>query len=410
MNTRLRIKHFGPIQEGFTDTNGWLEINKLTILIGNQGSGKSTVAKVFSTLSWLEKALVRGQFKERGTNVEKLKELFTYQNIEDYFKPNSLIEYEGSAYYIYYSNQQLSISKSEKNGYHFPKIMYIPSERNLVSTVTNVRKLEGLPQTLYTFADEYFKAADYSKSSIDIPLNNIKFDYPTSDEPGKINGEDFTLELPKASSGLQSFIPLYVVLRYLNEIITTQLFTNVADRNLEKQKLLREEIRKIYSNPSFSEQVKEAMLEEVSKKFIYDALINIIEEPEQNLFPDSQNKLLDVLFSFNNSGISNKLIITTHSPYLIGYTGLAIQAGELRKKVTDPKVLERLFNIIPHTSTLEASEVVIYQLDEKTGTIDKLSSDHGIPSGENYLNLYLQKGNELFDYMLEIEQEMNYGG
>ena len=78
--------------------------------------------------------------------------------------------------------------------------------------------------------------------------------------------------------------------------------------------------------------------------------------------------------------------------------------------MTDPKVLERLFNIIPHTSTLEASEVVIYQLDEKTGTIDKLSSDHGIPSGENYLNLYLQKGNELFDYMLEIEQEMNYGG
>jgi hypothetical protein len=32
--------------------------------MGNQGTGKSTIAKIFSTLSWIEKALTRGNFTD----------------------------------------------------------------------------------------------------------------------------------------------------------------------------------------------------------------------------------------------------------------------------------------------------------------------------------------------------------
>ena len=57
--SRIKIKNFGPIREGFVGNDGWLGIKKVTVLIGDQGSGKSTVAKLISVFSWLEKNIVR---------------------------------------------------------------------------------------------------------------------------------------------------------------------------------------------------------------------------------------------------------------------------------------------------------------------------------------------------------------
>jgi predicted ATPase len=60
---QISIKNFGPVRKGYTDdAEGLLNINRVTLFIGNQASGKSTVAKLISTCTWLEKALVRGDF------------------------------------------------------------------------------------------------------------------------------------------------------------------------------------------------------------------------------------------------------------------------------------------------------------------------------------------------------------
>lgn len=45
---RIRIKNFGPIRQGRLDNDGWLDIKKVSVFIGNQGSGKSCVAKLIS--------------------------------------------------------------------------------------------------------------------------------------------------------------------------------------------------------------------------------------------------------------------------------------------------------------------------------------------------------------------------
>ena len=62
---QLRIKKFGPIVQGMQGNDGWLTFKRVTVFIGNQGSGKSTVAKLFSTFSWMEKALVRGDYEQK---------------------------------------------------------------------------------------------------------------------------------------------------------------------------------------------------------------------------------------------------------------------------------------------------------------------------------------------------------
>ena len=48
---RLFLKNFGPIGPGLSDNGGWIDFQRVTVFIGNQGAGKSTVAKLFSTFS-----------------------------------------------------------------------------------------------------------------------------------------------------------------------------------------------------------------------------------------------------------------------------------------------------------------------------------------------------------------------
>jgi len=55
--------------------------------------------------------------------------------------------------------------------------MYVPSERNFVSSVENVRSLKGLLSTLYIFSDEFIDAIEDFKGHVDLPINNAKFEY-----------------------------------------------------------------------------------------------------------------------------------------------------------------------------------------------------------------------------------------
>ena len=112
--------------------------------------------------------------------------------------------------------------------------------------------------------------------------------------------------------------------------------------------------------------------------------------------------MLKKLLEFNNLNTGNKLIFTTHSPYLVNYMSIAIQGESLYKKVNN----DRLNNIVPLKSVVSADDVVIYQFNEVTGVIIKLSNTEGIPSDNNYLNQSLRHGNEMFDELLEIEQEL----
>ena len=37
---KIKIKNFGPIREGYQSDDGWMDIKKVTLFIGNQGSGE----------------------------------------------------------------------------------------------------------------------------------------------------------------------------------------------------------------------------------------------------------------------------------------------------------------------------------------------------------------------------------
>lgn len=410
--SRIKIKNFGPIKEGYQEDNGFIDVKKITVFIGNQGSGKSTVAKLISTLSWIEKALVRGDFKEKDlTDANKFKKHCAYQNVGNYFKDNTVIEYEGKAFKISFKNGIVTVEKNAENNYPFPKIMYVPAERNFVSSVKNVNTLKGLPSTLYTFTEEDKNAKEDLNGSLLLPINNAKFEFRKPSAVSWIVGEDYEIKLSEASSGFQSFVPLYLVTRYLALSINKEKDSSIKGISLEEEKRIKKEIEKILSNPNLSEDVKKASLEYLSSRFNYSCFINIVEEPEQNLFPSSQQKILNSLLKFANINEANGLVITTHSPYIINYLSLAIQGKYLFEKIMNsdrkPEIyLARMNKIVPITSLVSSSDVVVFQFDEDNGTIKILPDYEGIPSDNNYLNSSLADGNNLFDSLLEIEQSL----
>lgn len=408
--SRIKIQNFGPIKEGFNQNEGWMEIKKVTVLIGSQGSGKSTVAKLISTISWIEKALMRGEVSEKtAEEKEWFRSQCAYQNIKSYFRRNTIIYYEGDGIHFSYLGGQVSIEQSLQKNYYLPKIMYVPAERNFISAVRNVRDLKGLPSTLYTFADEFFDGLKESKEFLTLPINDASLVYDSISEIPMLVGKGFRLKLSEAASGFQSLVPLYVVTKYLSTLINNRVDHHKKQLSLRISENLRRDAESIINNPNIAEDLKKIYLENLTSRYYYSALLNIVEEPEQNLYPSSQRKVLNMLLEFNNLQKDNILVMTTHSPYIINYLTLATKAGELfdsLKNIPDNEKAE-LNNVVPIMAAISGNELAIYELDENKGVISLLETFGGLPSDDNWLNEELGATNDLFSDLIAFEQKLS---
>ncbi|MBI1307950.1 MAG: AAA family ATPase [Bacteroidetes bacterium] len=404
---KLRVKNFGPIKEGLSDNDGWIEIKKVTVFIGNQGSGKSTVAKLFSTLCWIEKAINRGDF-ESNFSYHSFRKHFNYQNINSYFNENTTIEYIGKLYSIEYKpseNQKWPVVKVIKNSsFVVPKIMYVPDGRNFLSVIKNATGVKDLPLPLFDFAEELKRTQLESKGKyVTLPINNAKYHYDQENDTSFITGEDYEINMLAASSGFQSLVPMFLVTSNLSELLKNN--TKISPANISVDQIIRMQnsITSIMLDDNLSNEEKLKSTEEIRAKFQNKALINIIEEPEQNLYPSSQQSILHSLLQFNNQITENTLLITTHSPYILMYLTLCIEADKLKKLTTDDNFNSKLNNIVPLSSTIDSNDLSIYEFNEKNGTIKKLKDYKGLPSDENMLNNNLGQTNDAFSELLEME-------
>lgn len=403
--SRIKIKNFGPIREGFVDNDGWLDVEKVTVFIGNQGSGKSTVAKLVSTLSWIEKDLFRSDGSTlRFRKQERIfKKYLEYHRIDSYLKKNTEIQYEGKAYRInYIPGKPLDIQKLEEE-YTLPKITYFPAERNFVSSVKKSRsgqKLTLWSQSLQEFKETFQEAKENfrEKETFHLPISNVDLEYNKLNDVLYVKGPDYKIQLADSASGFQSFVPLFVVANYVSKLLEKE-----QEMDEQQRETFKKESAKILSDKTYTEEQKRILLSNLAAQFNIKRTLNIIEEPEQNLFPTSQQGMLYKLLEFNNKSKENQLIITTHSPYIIGYMTLAVKAMELYKKAKKEEVKAQINEIVPQKSAISYDDLVIYELDEKDGSIHKLDTYKGIPSSKNYLNSELSEKNELYAQLLDIE-------
>ncbi|MBQ6770185.1 MAG: AAA family ATPase [Bacteroidales bacterium] len=430
--SRIRIKNFGPIHEGFTENDGWIDVKKVTVMIGDQGSGKSTVAKLISVFSWIEKNVVRQSISIDKIDTTVFKNLCALQELFEYFQQDTMLSFEGEVCDFEY-NAKENIFKGKTNSiklknYVLPKIQYISAARNLLTLLYNISlqsiiDKEGkvfdmssnIPYMVKDLNSEYMKALnELAKEGFSLPINETSVFFQNHNTFIKTRGNKVSMSA--ASSGIQSITPLLLVSYYLSEMVQKDISERLQtiDNNLRSK--IENELAK--ESESLSEKFKQlfafgkgvlkddadmALLEEKLKKFIPSSFINIVEEPEQNLFPTSQQRVINCLLEFNNKVTDNKLIITTHSPYIIGYLTLAIKANELYHKAKTDEVKRRINEIVPMDSAVDHDNLAIYELDEKDGTISLLGSENDIPNDNDYLDTQLGLLNDLFSDLLDIE-------
>lgn len=404
---KLRIKNFGPIVQGMQENDGWLTFKKVTVFIGNQGSGKSTLAKLFSTFSWMEKALVRGDYEQRWfERKDRFKnQLLPYHRLENYLHAQDTeIEYQGNAHSFRYADGYLHIKKKSVNSYQLPQVMYVPAERNFIAYVRHPRELKLSSDALKEFLAEYDKAKAHMSGAVRLPINATELEYDKLNDLLNLKGANHKLRLTDASSGFQSLVPVFLVSRYLAGTVESKDQPPMSTQELDRFKKWAAEI---FANPSLTEEQQRAALSTLSARFNKKAFLNIVEEPEQNLFPSSQWEMLKSLLQFKAQGLHNRLVITTHSPYIISYLSLAVQAHQLHiklKTLNRTDLIEKLVKIVPVHAMVAPQDLVIYESNEIDGTVSELPNFEGIPSDSNSLNTYLQKGNELFDRLLDLEE------
>lgn len=332
----LTIKNIGAIKEVS------IELNKINVIMGPQSSGKSTICKIASYCKWVEKKICLSQSPDSYQSQTFLEErLVKFHKLEGYFSENSYIRYETDTLIVVYDAKNGNqVELKDPCGYQRSKVAYIPAERNIVSVINNWFEVRFKETNIRSFMIDWDDSRkNYSKSN---PLSIINFDmkYYFDDTTGKDlvfidNGK--LLELTNTSSGLQSLIPLLVLTDYLiSHLNRIDEKSSVADEVLKKKVIqsIYEEYFEI-KNFDFPQEEGDVLLfvdeqrlfKSSEDKERFDTVIDhmfktqsvnlYIEEPELNLFPSAQKVLLYELIKQISVRESDRLIITTHSHYIL---------------------------------------------------------------------------------------------
>ena len=380
MNERLIVKSFGPVKD--------LDVifKKVTLFIGDQGTGKSCVAKLFSMFKWTEKVLSQKKYKlsyfEQYNRFQKM--LCKYHRIESFVNESSYIKFEGALYDFLYENGNFSVTDKNHEIKGISKVMYVTAERSIVSVAENKSKLlKELPDSSETFSDEFVNAKKFFQNGYNLPFEGLRFEYDSLNDAGWIHGVDYKVRLINASSGIQSSLPMCIVSEYLSSKISNKEEVKLSKEEKDK---LEKRVAEIMQNEEYSDSIKDMMIRQLSYANRYNQLINIVEEPELNLFPRSQMEVLFSLISNNASAEENMLVFTTHSPYSLAIINTMIMGAKAYANATEEQ-RGQIEAILPVKYQINENEIAAYRLsssdecycqsviNEKTGLVSKNELD-----------------------------------
>lgn len=322
---KFEIKNIGPIRDvRFT-------LNKLNVFIGPQSSGKSTIAKIISFCSWLEKDVLIHQDVDYVDMAFIRRELFDFHRMGSYFSEGSYIKYVGNAIEFEYSAENVRVIKTDGfDSTKVGKIAYIPSERNVVS-LPGISSFPFPYNNIRSFVFDWLNVHGMFNSASVVPLLDLGVNYyyeDTTHTDKIIIGEGKEIPINEASSGLQSVVPLYVYLYYLTKKMYEDREKVSYDRKKDWDNALRLRLRNVKKV-----DVRELaeFLDSISRPHFTNV---VVEEPELNLFPQTQVMLvyaISRLMEWERDG----MVITTHSPYILYALNNCMLGGMVKDNIPE---------------------------------------------------------------------------
>lgn len=379
---KLCVKNFGPVKEAE------VELKKINLIIGEQSIGKSTLAKLITIMTdyynlstivlgglkgWRAQLTqygldnyVSGDYRVECTLEEKectihilvlpsgvtstlKKEGKTVTNNKAIVKELLALKpvFHKNIFLEQLEEARVQVDKREKDSdilsliFLMNNSIYIPAERIIYSLFNKLQSAialakDAVPIQFLRFMLEVVKAQS-KYSHFDSDLLNITYIKDNSDDFIIDQRCNKRLPLFAASSGIQSTIPLLLV---LENVIHNSEYSSI-----------------------------------------------VIEEPETNLFPQKQVELVKYIIGKVKEN-NRTLTITTHSPYLLSVMNNLLYAGSIANEFGS-RAEKPLDKIISNTLHLDQSECSVYSLsgesgsneycasliDEETGLIDVNSLD-----------------------------------
>ncbi len=406
MRERLVIKNFGPIKS--VD----LELGKMTILIGEQATGKSTIAKILAVcryFSYLVSSVsAEGSFVNFNNSFEEgLREW----GLTDFIQNNSIIEYENENYLLSGRGEILKITKFHINNIEVPN----PNENNIkksffINIKSKTKEFEELFDSIEVFRNDR-KIGEFTKIPVVFYQNEVS----------KVMNNPFYVPTER---GLQSIFSLgkssiqNISDSLYNQFAKMDMFARnfqsetdikpleIVYKNINGQGFIKNknqiEFTSLFNGASgYKSTIPVALAIKYYSEIRRKNKTFIIEEPELNLFPKAQKKLME-FFVENINLNGHSFLLPTHSPYILSALTNCIYASNL-SKLDNGKYKEKINSVIPENYWMNIDDISAYYLENGEAK-SLINEEEGLINIDD-LDSVSEIINDEFDRLLAIDVE-----
>ena len=450
MSQRLEITDFGPVKRAS------IEIKPALILIGQQASGKSTVAKLIYFFQSLSSEFFSRYYQSSNEGVEITEDLIIpiREKFYDFFGSTfHLPDFE--IVYHYEENRYLSLSLTPKKkiNAHFSEAFFTKKDfqelrgykkmllqlKTELANIDNVAKKVALDERhlsyLHQLADKIntLFCNEHNDSLFILAGRNATIGYSETFENMLQQSIQKNIEEQghRAFETKEQTIDETLMLGFMQRVVKMrQSFINLgnfegmithANGRLKPRlklanRLIREVLRGQYSNSEFGERIvhpgqgyvylKNASSgQQESIRILQDAflsiyqgnkLLRIVEEPEAHLFPEAQMSTIQLLVLMLNSASANHLILTTHSPYTLTVINNLIYAAKVGARHPD-----QVNSIIKKELWLPMDNVSAYMLQNGEAS-DIMDAEMGEIKAE-LIDSISNVINQQYDQLLQLD-------
>ncbi len=373
-----------------------LNLGKVTVLIGEQATGKSTVAKLLAVCRYFSYFYDEGFYA--GEYKSSILEGLAAWGLEYYYQPNTFILYECEHYNlkIEYKTDKLENgeerflypvieSKSDRFKNLLDKLEGVAIKKNEVRG-TNIAKLAGIPTSFYL---------NEVKQVLDNP-----FFLPTE------RGLQSIFSLPKGSVG------------NLSDTLYNQIaaIDKISDEFKDETLIQSLDIYYLKTNGIGYIRKQNELLKYLLKNSAsgYQSLIPIelicnyylkrnrpktliIEELELNIFPSAQMKLVQFLVNYTNLN-GGSLLLPTHSPYILTSLNNCMLAHHVGH---NPKNNDKAKIVLPEKYWINPDDVSAYLLKTDGTAEDIIDWEEKLIKAEK-IDLVSEVISENFNQLLDL--------
>ena len=346
---QLIIHKLGPIQ------HCELSIKKYTILTGYQASGKSTIAKAiyfFRTLKEdifqliLRRSFSRLESDEKRSSLRGDFESAVRNKFLSTFGTSYSMERDMKVMYHYAHGVDVSVYLTENQDFLSPNYVWIDYSRpirNLLNKYDRHLEHEQLRQELADlFGDPYETVyIPAGRSILTLLGGQFNYIYSTMDDAQKRLLDSCTRDYmervlklrPQFANGLEGLLEGKQIPPARRALHCEAL--DLIQKILKGRYTVTDGEERIwidtgrYVKINFASSGQQECVWILNLLYYYFVMQNpvyfIIEEPESNLFPESQKAIIELTALV--AGAGHEVLLTTHSPYVLGAVNNLLYAG-----------------------------------------------------------------------------------